>query len=79
MLGPLPAYGFCVEIVVGDVKGIANYEFSSYENKQWPLVAKGFDIDAMDVGLVVCTYACPHTDAHIVCPCLRLRERPRAL
>jgi hypothetical protein len=59
MLGPLPAYGFCVEIVVGDVKGIANYEFSSYENKQWPLVAKGFDIDAMDVGLVVCTYACP--------------------
>jgi hypothetical protein len=64
MLGPLPSFNFCLKITAGDVNGIANYEFVSYQgaNNGWPLVGQGFDSVAFDANLKICTYACPAPD-----------------
>ena len=59
ILGPLPAYNFCIVITAGDVSGITSYEFSSYDGGVYPLTAKPFDGAAFDYDLKMCAYECP--------------------
>ena len=62
MIGPLPSYGFCAKLKIGDVNGINTYEFAAYgktETGSGPYVtAHPFSEVAFDNDLEVCVYAC---------------------